>query len=57
MFQAEATAGAEFLRGVGVGQGVAACISLDQQEDQCDMSMTSEGRMVEEIGLETGARL
>ena len=41
----------------GVGEGVAACISLDQQEDQCDLSMTSDGRMVEETGLETRARL
>lgn len=34
--------------GMGAGQQLA-CISLDQQEDQGDLSMTSEGKMVEEI--------
>lgn len=34
------------------GKGAAACICLDQQEGQCDLNMTSEGRTVE-VGLET----
>lgn len=38
------------------GEEEAACISLDHQEGQCDLSMVSEDRMVE-VGLEGGARL
>lgn len=34
------------------GKRAVACICLDKQEGQCDLNMTSEGRMVE-VGLET----